>query len=114
MRLEVRAVSFLDPVNLQGSTYPEDHEKVGTGQASSSGPPSSGRLAQWRRRRRHLPFKHLEVCAIGFLDPVKGSTYPRDHLKVAQGPPSCALPQVAVNLEENVRTRDGGRGTHFD
>ena len=92
MRLEVRAVSFLDPVNLQGSTYPEDHEKVGTGQASSSGLPSPGRLAQWRRRRRHLPFKHLEVCAIGFLDPVKGSTYPGDRVKVVTGLTSCYPP----------------------
>ena len=57
----------------------------------------------------------LAFCALGFLDPARpGSTYPRDHLKVAQGLPSCALPQVAVNLEENVSRRDGGRGTHFD
>ena len=27
-----------------------------------------------------------------------GSTYPRDHVKVARGLSSCALPQVEVNL----------------
>ena len=31
-----------------------------------------------------------------------GSTYPRDHVKVARGLLSCALPQVEVNLEEEM------------
>ena len=31
-----------------------------------------------------------------------GSTYPRDHVKVARGLLSCALPQVEVNLGEEM------------
>ena len=31
-----------------------------------------------------------------------GSTYPRDHVKVARGLLSCALPQVEVNLGEDM------------
>ena len=31
-----------------------------------------------------------------------GSTYPRDHVKVARGLSSCALPQVEVNLVKGV------------
>ena len=31
-----------------------------------------------------------------------GSTYPRDHVKVARGLSSCALPQVEVVLGEDM------------
>ena len=38
-----------------------------------------------------------------------GSTYPRDHVKVAQGLLSCALPQVEVNLERGVSASEAAR-----
>ena len=35
-----------------------------------------------------------------------GSTYPRDHVKVARGLLYCALPQVEVNLERGVSANE--------
>ena len=42
----------------------------------------------------HRPVATLAVLCSWFPRPLVGSTYPRDHVKVAQGLLSCALPQV--------------------
>ena len=41
----------------------------------------------------------LEVSCSWFPRPLVGSTYPREHVKVARGLSSCALPQGEVNLK---------------
>ena len=46
----------------------------------------------------HRPVATLDVSCYWFPQPLVGSTYPRDHVKVARGLSSCALPQVEVNL----------------
>ena len=48
----------------------------------------------------HRPVATLVVSCYWFPQPLVGSTYPRDHVKVAQGLLSCALPQVEVILGE--------------
>ena len=50
----------------------------------------------------HRPVATLVVSCYRFPQPLVGSTYPRDHVKVARGLLSCALPQVEVNLEEEM------------
>ena len=50
----------------------------------------------------HRPVATLVVSCYQFPQPLVGSTYPRDHVKVARGLSSCALPQVDVNLEEEM------------
>ena len=44
----------------------------------------------------------LVVSCYWFPRPLVGSTYPRDHVKVARGLLSCALPQVEVVLGEDM------------
>ena len=48
------------------------------------------------------PVATLVVSCYWFPQPLVGSTYPRDHVKVARGLLSCALPQVEVNLGEGM------------
>ena len=50
----------------------------------------------------HRPVATLDVSCYWFPRPLVGSTYPRDHVKVARGLLSCALPQVEVVLGEEV------------
>ena len=50
----------------------------------------------------HRPVATLEVSCYWFPQPLVGSTYPRDHVKVARGLLSCALPQVEVVLGEGM------------
>ena len=52
---------------------------------------------------------HLAFRTVGFLDQLR-KTYHRDHVKVARGLASCALPQSEANFEENVSREDGEGG----
>ena len=54
----------------------------------------------------HRPVATLDVSCYWFPRPLVGSTYPRDHVKVARGLLSCALPQVEVNLERGVSANE--------
>ena len=107
-----------------GSTYPGDHEKVDTGHTSCYPPrdlenvnlkrgrkettyPVAPCLRQWTayacvpldQTALHRPVATLAVLCSWFPRPLVGSTYPRDHVKVARGLSSCALPQGEVNLK---------------
>ena len=54
----------------------------------------------------HRPVATLVVSCYWFPQPLVGSTYPRDHVKVARGLLSCALPQVEVNLERGLSANE--------
>ena len=65
----------------------------------------------------HRPVATLVVSCYWFPRPLVGSTYPRDHVKVARGLLSCALPQVEVVLGEGMSVSEsageyssGGQG----
>ena len=53
----------------------------------------------------------LVVSCSWFPRPLVGSTYPRDHVKVARGLSSCALPQVGPCREDVSRREVIGRLT---
>ena len=57
----------------------------------------------------HRPVATLVVSCYWFPQPLVGSTYPRDHVKVARGLLSCALPQVEANLEEGMSVGEATR-----
>ena len=54
----------------------------------------------------HRPVATLVVSCYWFPQPLVGSTYPRDHVKVARGLLSCALPQVEINLKGGVSANE--------
>ena len=68
------------------------------------------RLRQWTayscvpldQTALHRPVATLAVSCSWFPRPLVGSTYPRDHVKVARGLLSCALPQVEANLGDDM------------
>ena len=119
-----------------GSTYPGDHEKVGTGHTSCYPPrdlenvnlkrgrkettyPVAPCLRQWTayacvpldQTALHRPVATLEVSCYWFPQPLVGSTYPRDHVKVARGLSIlCPTPGWDEPRRRYVSERDGGEG----